>query len=379
MDDRYYKQLVSRYLAGTATNDELEVFAHLMKEEKLDSYLKEVLNAEAGIHADDDWAIEKEKKKSFVSTVWLKYAAAVILAASVSVILYARFIHSGKPVIATQLIKNDALPGGNKAILTLANGKKIVLGNTGNGTIALQGNTHVDKIRNGQLVYQAADSTGETQNPSAGQVAYNTVSTPKAGQYEVRLPDGTNAWLNSVSSITFPTAFTGNQRRVRISGEVYFEVAKNKNKPFIVETRGQNVTVLGTHFNINAYDDESKIRTTLLEGSIKLSANNKFKILTPGQQAEVANNQITIINNSDTEAAVAWKNGYFVFDNTDLPTLMRQLSRWYDVNTIYNGNTGQHEFVGQIKRSVKLSSVLKILEVSGIHFKIEGKNLYIQP
>lgn len=253
------------------------------------------------------------------------------------------------------------------------------MGNAGNGTIALQGNTQVDKIRNGQLVYQATGSSDKWQNATANQVTYNTVSTPKAGEYEITLPDGTKIWLNSVSSITFPTAFTGNERRVSITGEVYFEVAKNKNKPFIVETRGQNVTVLGTHFNINAYDDENTIKTTLLEGSIKLSAHSNSKILTPGQQAEVTNNRITIINNSDTEAAVAWKNGYFVFDNTDLPTLMRQLSRWYDVNTVYNGNAGNHEFVGQIKRSVKLSSVLKILEASGVHFKIEGENLYIQP
>ncbi|EHQ31202.1 FecR family protein [Mucilaginibacter paludis] len=379
MDDRYYKQLVSRYLAGNATDDELEVFAHLVKEGKLDVYLNEAINVEAGIHADDEISTERDNKKSFVFAAWLKYAAAVILMASASVIVYSHFTHLNKPVAVTRVIKNDALPGGNRAILTLANGKKIVLGNAGNGTIALQGNTQVDKIRNGQLVYQATGSSDKWQNATANQVTYNTVSTPKAGEYEITLPDGTKIWLNSVSSITFPTAFTGNERRVSITGEVYFEVAKNKNKPFIVETRGQNVTVLGTHFNINAYDDENTIKTTLLEGSIKLSAHSNSKILTPGQQAEVTNNRITIINNSDTEAAVAWKNGYFVFDNTDLPTLMRQLSRWYDVNTVYNGNAGNHEFVGQIKRSVKLSSVLKILEASGVHFKIEGENLYIQP
>lgn len=369
MEEEYYRQLVKRYLEGSSTDAELEVFAHLIKEGKLDLYLKEVLNEEAGIHPEDEII---SKKRNLLSA-WLKYTAAAVLLMLAFSTWYFRSRPAEQQITKTRILKNDAVPGGNKAILTLANGTKIILNEISNGKIAKQGNTNVNKIQDGHLLYQLSGDS------SKALPEYNTISTPKAGQYQVTLPDGSKIWLNSISSITFPTVFTGNERKVTITGEVYFEVAKNREKPFLVNTKGQTVQVLGTHFNINAYNDEDKIKTTLLEGSIKITANNSSKVLVPGQQAEVANNRIRIIDNSNIEAAVAWKNGYFVFDNADLPTLMRQLSRWYDVNIIYNGNTGDHEFVGEIKRSSNLSNVLKILAVSGVHFKIENKNLYIQP
>ena len=381
MDEQYYQQLVKRYLDGNASDDELEVFAHLIKEGKLDASLFNALNAEAGINSEDEVSINGIIKKNSVLPVWLKYAAAILLFTSVTATLYIRTLNKKQQSVQPQIVNNDAVPGSNKAVLTLANGEKIILGTSGNGTIAQQGSTQVKEVQGGHIVYQALAGTDKPQIQDSihQEIGYNTINTPKGGQYTITLPDGSKAWLNSVSSITFPTEFKEHERKVSITGEVYFEVAKNKSMPFIVKSNGQNVKVLGTHFNINAYDDEDKTRTTLLEGSVQISANNNHEILTPGQQAEVVNHHITIINSSDTEAAVAWKNGNFVFNNADLPSLMRQLSRWYDVNIIYRGDIGEHEFVGQIKRSVKLSSVLKILAVSGVHFTITGKNLYIQP
>lgn len=379
MDEHYYRQLVKRYLDNTATNDELEVFVHLVNEGKLDTHLKAALNKEACIADDDTLPVKGNAKKTYLlMPVWLKYAAAIILFSSVTATLfYLKPWQAKQPLVVNLPVQHDALPGGNKAVLTLANGQKIILGNSINGMIARQGDTKVEKIQDGHLVYQRADSA--IQGITDTQLAYNTISTPKGGQYAVTLPDGSKVWLNSISSITFPTEFKGQERKVRITGEVYFEVAKNKDVPFVVESKCQDVRVLGTHFNINAYDDENKVRTTLLEGSVKVTAENNSRTLMPGQQAEVVNHLIKVIDGSDTQAAVAWKNGNFVFDHADLPSLMRQLSRWYDVTIVYNGTIGQHEFVGQIKRSVNLSSVLKILAVSGIHFTVEGKNLYIQP
>jgi len=377
MDEEYYRQLVKRYLEGNSTDPELEVFAYLIKEGKLDFYLKEALNEEAGIDPEDELTIATISRKRYPLPAWLKYSAAAVLLLTA----FSAYYLNSRPVppqtAKTTIIKNDALPGGNKAILTLANGKKIALNEIGNGKIASQGNTSIDKIEDGSLLYQSAEAAVKGGERQA--TAYNTVSTPKGGQYQVTLPDGSKVWLNSVSSITFPTAFKTDERSVSITGEVYFEVAKNKDKPFLVHAKGQRVQVLGTHFNINAYEDENKIRTTLLEGSIKITASNNSKVMVPGQQAEVENQKIRIIESSNTEAAVAWKNGYFVFDNADLPTLMRQLSRWYDVHIIYSGNMVEHEFVGEIKRNSNLSNVLKILEVSGIHFKISNKDLFIQP
>jgi transmembrane sensor len=374
MDEEYYKQLVKRYLDDKSSDKELEVFAHLIREGKLDHYLTAALNAEAGISPEDDVMIHPIGKGRNIMPAWLKYFTAAALLLFSAAVFYVRTRSSGQPAIKTELVKNDVLPGGNKAILTLANGKKIVLDKAENGTIAKQGNISVDKIQDGSLVYQsAADQGTDTGND------YNTISTPKGGEYAVTLPDGSKIWLNAVSSVTFPTTFTGIERKVTITGEVYFEVAKDITRPFLVETKGQTVRVLGTHFNVNAYEDEHKIKTTLLEGSIKIDADNSSKVLRPGQQAEVSGNRIRIIDGVNTDAVVAWKNGYFIFDNTDLPSLMHQLSRWYGVNIIYSGDPGEHEFVGEIKRKTNLSNVLKILAVSGVRFKIENANLYIQP
>lgn len=374
MDDEYYRQLVKRYLESTSTDEELEVFAYLLKEGKLDNYLNNVLNEEAGISSEDEENSKDNYKKESTLPNWLKYAAAAFLVCTFSLI-YLHSKNTAPQLAITRKLKNDATPGTNKAILTLANGAKIILNEVANGKIAREGQTSITKINDGSLKYLPSEN-----GSASDQDTYNTISTPRGGQYQVTLPEGSKVWLNSVSSITFPTCFAGNQRKVTITGEVYFEVTRNKTKPFFVSTKGQSVQVLGTHFNINAYEDEEKTRTTLLEGSIKITASsNNSKIMIPGQQAEVDHNRITILKSDNANAAVAWKNGYFVFDGADLQSLMRQISRWYDVNIIYNGVPGDHEFIGEIKRNTNLSNVLKILALSGVHFRIENNNLYIQP
>jgi len=274
-------------------------------------------------------------------------------------------IHNNVPV-------NDAAPGGNKAILTLANGSKIVLNNVKNGALTQQGNTKVVKLDDGKLAYQSDETTA----PIA--VEYNTVSTPRGGQYQLTLADGSKVWLNAESAITFPTAFTGNERKVTIKGEAYFEVAHDASKPFQVTVNGMQVQVLGTHFNINAYDDEGEIKTTLLEGSVKVSKGPESKLITPGQQAVVSSTEPKIVvQQADVDEAVAWKNGLFHFNNADLQEVMRQLSRWYDVNVMYDGTIPKREFAGEMQRDLNLSQVLELLVKNDVHFKIDGKKIIV--
>ena len=278
-------------------------------------------------------------------------------------------------------LKNDIAPGGNKAVLTLADGSTIVLDSASNGTISQQGNIKVKKIGNGLLVY-TINGKLVTENDEA---FFNTISTPRGGQYKVTLADGTEVWLNAESSIRFPVVFTGTERKVEITGEAYFEVAKNKNMPFKVKAASSEIEVLGTHFNVNAYNDEAFIKTTLLEGMVKVSipalaGNQSSKFLQPGQQAEInKKGEINVLDNADTEEAVAWKNGRFQFKSTDLKTILRQISRWYDADVEYKGNVNLH-FTGQLTRNGNVSKVFEELALTGeVHFKIDGKRIIVSP
>jgi ferric-dicitrate binding protein FerR (iron transport regulator) len=214
---------------------------------------------------------------------------------------------------------------------------------------------------------------------------YNTITTPRGGQYQVTLSDGTKVWLNAASSIRFPVLFTGNERKVEITGEAYFEVAKNVSKPFKVKTISSEVEVLGTHFNVNAYDDEAVAKTTLLEGLVKVSVPQTggklaARFLQPGQQSGITKDgRISVLNNADTEEAVAWKNGRFQFRSADLKSILRQISRWYDVDVVYKGNVDLH-FTGQLTRDDYVSKVFDKLALTGeVHFKIEGKKIIVSP
>ena len=275
----------------------------------------------------------------------------------------------------------DAAPGKNGALLTLADGSTVLLDSAGNGTVATQGNTKV-VLNNGQLSYEP--EKGSTA------IAFNTMTTPRGRQFQLILPDGSRVWLNAASSITYPTSFTEQERKVTITGEAYFEInhlqdAGGKKVPFVVNAAGCQVEVLGTHFNVNSYKDEESIKTTLLEGKVKITPvlssqpiANSSQLLSPGQQAQLSNNKLSVINNPDIEAVVAWKNGLFNFHKADLPTLMRQLSRWYDVDIVYQGTIPGRLFGGEIERNLHLSQVLKILSKMGIICTIEGKKLIVQ-
>lgn len=317
---------------------------------------------------------------------WAAVAILILLAAAG----YFWMTHkpSGSPEIAAPAAQsNDIAPGGNKAILYLANGSRIVLDSVQKGQLAKLGNTNVIKTDSGKLLYAAV--TDKTDLTESG---LNTLSTPRGGIFQLTLPDGTQAWLNAESSITYPTRFTGKQRKVRITGEVYFEVAKDASHPFIVSlpavTRNQEenghwmqVEVLGTHFNINAYNDaeDKQVRTTLLEGTVRVSAHGTYRIIKPREQAATAftDKAIAVSNKVDLEKVMAWKNGEMVLTHGDVAKLMRDISRWYDVDIEYQGKVPEGQFSGSINRNVSLSSVLNVLKAYGVPTRLEGKKLIV--
>jgi transmembrane sensor len=269
---------------------------------------------------------------------------------------------------------NDLQPGTEKAVLTLSDGTKITLDNTANGTIAQQGNTVVLK-EDGLLAYNTDRKKLQTE------ILYNTLTTPKGGEYRsLVLSDGTKVWLNSVSSIHYPTAFIGKERIVDITGEVYLEVAKNAIKPFKVNVKdkGMMVEVLGTHFNINAYNDEATVKTTLLEGAVKIVAGKKVSFLKPGQQASLnTTGELKVVNDADLDEVVAWKNGMFLFKKDDIQTIMRQVARWYDVDIEFKEPVAEL-FYSEIPRNSNVSTVFEALEATGsVHFKIDDKKIIV--
>jgi transmembrane sensor len=332
--------------------------------------------AGAGAASGSSAPIVPVQRVPLLQTAWFRYAAAVLLLlASGGAYMY--ITHRPSKEIAGTIVreKPDIAPGGNKAVLTLGNGQRIILDSARQGSLAIEGNARVSKTDSGKLAYQSMDHIPGTA------VFYNTLSTPRGGQYQLTLPDGTHVWLNSASSITYPTAFTGGIRKVTITGEAYLEVARNVRQPFIAEVRNMAIQVLGTSFNINAYSDESAIKTTLLEGKVQVKQGGRAVTLLPGQQAQVQSgkDKINVLPGVDVGQAVAWKNGLFAFTNADVPAVMRQLARWYNVDVIYEGAIPKRSFNGEIGKSLTLSLVLDVLAHSRIHYTIEGNQLIIRP
>jgi len=270
---------------------------------------------------------------------------------------------------------NDIGPGGSKALLTLDDGSKIVLEEAKMGTLATQGNTSIIKQESGLLAYDASASVSADDEI----VGTNTITTPLGGEYQIVLPDGTKAWLNAASSIKYPTAFKGKERVVEITGEVYLEVSKDQNKPFIVKVDGMTeIKVLGTRFNINAYPDEGVIKTTLLEGSVQVTNPSSAPVtLSSGQQSIADNQGRLFVQTVDTEIFVAWKNGNFQFSSLSIDEIMRQISRWYKVEVIYQNEKPLGEYSGIVSRNTNLSEVLDMLQLSGIKCKIDGERLIV--
>jgi ferric-dicitrate binding protein FerR (iron transport regulator) len=272
--------------------------------------------------------------------------------------------------------RSDALPGSNKATLTLSDGKKIGLDTAHNGLLAREGNTKVLQSGNGQLNYQAAETSF-----GGKEIAYNILSTPRGGQYRLVLPDGSRVWLNAASSIRYPTVFDRRERKVEVSGEAYFEVITNAAMPFRVTGKGVTVEVLGTSFNVNLYDDEPLMMTTLSEGKVKVTGDRNSQLLAPGEQAQWSpGGEIKLEKDIDMEKTMAWKNNQFIFERDDLPAILRQLGRWYDVEIRYQDSPKPYHFSGIISRARNASDVLRMLEATGnIHFDIEGKKIIVKP
>ncbi|OQP44884.1 hypothetical protein A4H97_08790 [Niastella yeongjuensis] len=317
------------------------------------------------------------KRKAVLHTIWPRIAAA---AAIVLLIIggwwYADNRTTQKPALAKTQAVQPIIPGKDGAILTLADGHQIVLDTMGNGIIADQSGAQVE-LQEGRLAYKSLP-IAHSPLPIAYLPAFNTLITPRGRQFQLVLPDGTKVWLNAASSIRYPTAFTGKERNVEITGEAYFEVAHNKDKPFHVKSNKQVVEVLGTHFNIMAYDDEPAVKTTLLEGKVKVTAGTAASaILQPGEQATLTR-QIKIAP-VKTAAAVAWKNGEFMFRNEPLENIMRSVARWYDVDIVYKADVAHKEVWGSITKYGNVSDVLEMIALTGVaHFKVAGRTIIIQ-
>lgn len=262
--------------------------------------------------------------------------------------------------------------GGNRAVLTLANGQQVVLTGAHNGNIARQGNVVINKTADGKIAYAGVSSAN-------GPTQYNTITTPRGGQYRVTLADGSEVLLNAESSLKYPVNFNGSERLVELSGEAYFEVVHNSAQPFRVKTQGQMIEDIGTHFNVNAYTDEAEARTTLLEGSVKVTPADatQAKVLKPGEQA-VLNGATLIAAKTDVEEAVAWKDGYFKFNSEHITTIMHRIARWYNVDIVYDGPVPADKFDGTVNRFTDISHLLEKLELTDkVHFKIEGRRITV--
>lgn len=360
--------LSKKYLAGEASEEET---ARLLN--WYNNYNEQELTALIEASEGETEALLEQRmhqrlmvataKPKVYHTRWWAAAAAVLVLLAAGSMYYLRETPESRTITA------GIMPGSNKATLTLADGSVVNLDSTGTGMLLKQGHTKVEKTASGEVVYKS-DKTTETT------VSYNVLRTPRGGQFKVILPDGTAVWLNAASSIRYPTAFTGKERTVSITGEAYFEIAPDAAKPFNVSVNDMKVIVLGTHFNINAYTDEHTINTTLLEGAVLVQTGSESRRLAPGQQTRVkpGSNEIEYLKQTDVNNAIAWKNGYFSFNDEDIPTVMRQLARWYNIEVTYTDKSPEGTFTGEIGRTLTQDQLFKILSRAGIHFKIEGEN-----
>ncbi|WP_343307059.1 FecR domain-containing protein [Chitinophaga niabensis] len=373
--------LFYRYFQKTASREELDELSLLINEPENEAAVKLLMEEAYLLFEPQGDVLSETQSEQILTNVqsrtrkhitwWRRMAVAAAVLVFVSAGLYG-WLQMGDwkpaPVIARQ---NDVLPGTNKAVLHLADGTVVTLDSAGNQVIQ-QGGTIINQ-QNGQLRYNAND-------PNAATVSFNTLATPRGGQYSVTLPDGSKVWLNSASSLRFPTAFTGLERKVELTGEAYFEVAKNAKQPFKVTLEDKTtIEVLGTHFNVNAYKDEPAISTTLLEGAVRLT-NGKARItIKPGERAQLQEGGTKfVIDRPDVDRVVAWKNGFFQFDGDNITLIMKQLSRWYDIEPVYAGNMNMKDYSGYISRNSNISEVLKMLELTNeIKFKVEGRKVTV--
>ncbi|MBX3252560.1 MAG: FecR domain-containing protein [Chitinophagaceae bacterium] len=389
MNNERLKYLLEQYTADASTPEETKELFKWIRNLNDDTLLKEkIRELWSGDEQMPGTGLSSIHIKSFdppligKRRIWLRVVAAIVIV-TLGVGSYFLFNpHNEQPVAGAVIypVKAELAPGGDKAVLTLANGQQIVLDSTGEGTLTQQGNTKIIKLDHGQLTYSSPDD-------KPGKVLYNTISTPRGGQYQIVLSDGSKVWLNAASSLHFPVSFTGEKREVTLSGEGYFEVVHNENQPFVVLVKGIEVQVLGTHFNVNAYNDEGAIKTTLLEGLVRINNGKSGKVINPGQQAQIkihdnSLNPEIIVQTVDVDAVTAWKNGRFIFKGDDIQAVMRQLARWYDADVSYEENITREQFVGVINRSRydSISDVLEMLEKTGtVSFAVQGNYIKVMP
>ncbi len=384
MDAKELYELSAKYLNGTATAEEKNRLQQWYEEGAdkqilITSAYADKAAVEMALYGKIKISMQQEAPVKKMH--WMKWAAvtAIILIGSFSYLLIIKNKNKFQQVAHNEAAATHDVkaPDVSRATLTLGDGSIIYLDSAGSGALAVQGNIKVVKTARGELIYKAEPGI------KGGKVTYNTILNPRGSKVQpVTLTDGTQLWLNAASSVTYPASFTGNERKVSVTGEAYFEVAKDAARPFRVkfETPSGNeseITVLGTHFNINAYKDEAAAKTTLLEGSIKITCNGGTAILAPAQQACINENKMKICSNVNTEEAVAWKNGFFQFRSASLEQVMRQIARWYDVDISYEGNIPERKFGGKISKESNASEVLRILELSKVKFRIEDKKIII--
>ena len=385
MDIQNIRELLQKWLSGNATDQEKKLvedwYQDQLAQRELTWSESEKENMRAAI--ESKLLAEINKKSIPVEIIqpakvrrlswWAAAASIVILLSAGGYFYYRTTLKNNSAETIQQVAVTDVVaPKNNRATITLASGQKVFLDSAAKGTLASQGNIKVEKLDDGKIAYNG------NEQPK-NELVFNTLYNPRGSKViSLTLSDGTQVWLNAESSLKYPVAFTGNERKVEITGEAYFEVAHNKSMPFIVKKDAMEVQVLGTHFNINTYEDEKNNKVTLLEGSVKITTGNNSEILKPGEQA-IAGEKIKVLSGVDTAIVMAWKNGLFSFDKTDVKFAMNQVARWYDVDIIYDGNVSGF-FSGTIARKENASQVLKMLALTGeVQFKIEGKKITVMP
>ncbi len=366
------RQLIKKYLSGQCTPEEIH---------RIENWYAEYLEKYSTVQEYDRKKVKNEvwdgiaQRRPLRSTkvVWWPRMVAAAIAVLVGVVAVYQFAIKPTLIPATTYVQNESpiLPGSNTAILTTSDGKKIELTNSAKGILTQGKGFEIKKEDDGLIVFNVKADNSLTS------VVYNTIETPKGGIYQVVLPDGSKAWLNNASSISFPTQFPGDERMVKITGEVYFEVAHDKKRPFRVLTHQQKIEVLGTKFNINAYEDEPLMKTTLIEGSVKVTGGSGIQVLRPGYEMATQRNGKDRVSVADLKSALAWKEGIFHFERVKLAVLMRQLARWYDIELVYESELPDDEFVGDIKRSEDIHKVLEILKEGKIAVTLEGRKLIV--
>lgn len=384
----HIKRLIRRWMEDTITREEKDALVRLLNEQTLpadvEPGLQEIWDAQTSqpVFSEDETVSmierilsnhplqEEMDPQPAVHRIhfmrrWGWVAASIIIIVSAGVFLWTANRKAPRTIV--QAPANEVMPAMGKVVLKLPDGQQIYLDSM-QGSIVKEGALTVNN-KKGALEYEGA----------AGKLEYHTLTVPRGRQYKLLLPDGTNVWLNAASSITYPIAFTQQERKVTVSGEAYFEVAKNRSKPFRVAANDMLITVIGTHFDVNAYTDEPYLATTVLEGGVKVSRNNRTVTLSPNEQSlSDATGSISVNRNVNVDEIMAWRTGFFHFESADLPTILRELARWYDVDVAYEGAISKERFFVIVNRNSSLSAVLKALQVSDVEFHIDGKKLTVR-